>query len=180
VLEQSSQQVEVPAAELQVLHLRPEVIAEIVARVDQTRFPISVTSPTANAEQSRHSRPNAGARQSLEVPTDGSPVAVASEPVSNGSPPAALHSITNGSAESAPIMTSATYMPGMDDGLVDVIGVEKRNSLGRAGIASGGGRYSSRRPVGLARTQDQDRRDSVGSLHEERVGVSLTDKPMDD
>jgi len=58
------------------------------------------------------------------------------------------------------------------------IGVEKRNSLGRAAPA---GRPGGRRPVGLARmSQDQGKRDSVGSLDGGRVGVSLTDKPMDD
>lgn len=64
----------------------------------------------------------------------------------------------------------------MDDGL-DGIGVEKRNSLGRAAPARAAG---GRRPVGLARMSvDQGKRDSVGS-DGGRVGVSLTDKPMDD
>jgi hypothetical protein len=144
----------------------------------ETRFPVQV-SPTATTDQARHSRPAAAVRQSLEVPGDAGPVASA-EP-SNGTP---LHSITNGSE--LPSMTSATYVPGMGDGL-DEIGIEKRNSLGRSAPAAGG-RFANRRPVGYPRVSvDQSKRDSVGSVggHEDgvaggRVGVSLTDRPMDD
>jgi hypothetical protein len=72
----------------------------------------------------------------------------------------------------------------MGDGLDD-IGIEKRNSLGRTQA-----RFSGRRPVpGYNRMSgvEQGKRDSVGSLggYEDgsgggRMGVSLTDKPMDD
>jgi hypothetical protein len=148
----------------------------------ETRFPIQ-TSPTATTDHARHPRPTAGVRQSLEVPNEATPVTT--EPT-NATPAstahtAPLHNITNGSAQPAPVITSATYVPGMDDGMEDFGGIEKRNSLGRSGVASGGGRYAGRRPVGGARmSQDQSKRESVGSLHEDRVGVSLTDKPMDD
>jgi hypothetical protein len=150
----------------------------------ETRFPIQ-TSPTATADHARHPRSTAGVRQSLEVPNEAAPVPVATEPT-NGPPAstahaAPLHNITNGSAQPARVITSATYVPGMDDGMEDFGGIEKRNSLGKSGVASGGGRYAGRRPVGGARmSQDQGNRESVGSLHDERVGVSLTDKPMDD
>lgn len=122
-------------------------------------------------------------RQSLEVPGDAAPV-VAAEPT-NGAP---LQPITNGSVETPP-QASATYMPGVGDGLDD-IGVEKRNSLGRSGPAAGG-RYA-RRPVGLNRMSmdHANKRDSIASSGGNdsstdspvggRVGVSLTDKPMDD
>ena len=76
-------------------------------------------------------------------------------------------------------VTSATYIPGMADGLDD-IGLEKSNSLGRSAPVPGG-RYTGRKPVGARMSQDQGKRDSVGSIHEGgRIGVSLTDKPMDD
>jgi hypothetical protein len=142
----------------------------------ETRFPIQ-TSPTVVAEHARNPRVGAGnpVRQSLEVPSESStPTA---EP-GNGTTP--LQPITNGSADVP--QTSATYIPGVDDGMMDGIGVEKRNSLGRSSPAVGG-RFAGRKPVGLARvSQDQTKRDGVGSVHEDsgRVGVSLTDKPMDD
>lgn len=146
----------------------------------ETRFPIQ-TSPT-NAAEARTPRTTAGTRQSLEVPNDSAP-AVAAEPT-NGTP---LQPITNGSVD-APVQASATYMPGMGDGLDD-IGIEKRNSLGRSGPASGG-RYA-RRPVGVNRMsmEHTNKRNSVASLGGNessdspvsgRMGVSLTDKPMDD
>jgi len=142
----------------------------------ETRFPVQV-SPTATTDHARHPRPSAGMRQSLEVPSEAGP-AISAEPA-NGTP---LQSITNGSAEPSTV-TSATYIPGMGGGMDD-IGVEKRNSLGRSAPAAGG-RFAGRRPVGYGRmSADQSKRDSVGSVggHEEgpRVGVSLTDKPMDD
>ncbi len=144
----------------------------------ETRFPVQV-SPTATMDQARHPRPAAAVRQSLEVPGDAGP-AVPAEPA-NGT---ALHSITNGSEPQN--VTSATYVPSIGDG-IDGIGVEKRNSLGRAGPASGA-RFAGRRPVGYGRVSvDHSKRDSIGSAggHEDslsggRVGVSLTDKPMDD
>lgn len=156
----------------------------------ETRFPIQ-TSPTANTTHARNrdSRtPLPGARDSLEVPGESAPVVPAETANGSDSP---LKPITNGSSE-APPATSATYIPGMSDGMDD-IGVEKRNSLGRSGPAAGGSaRFSGRRPVGLARMSvDQSKRDSVGSMSSvkgdasedgagARVGVSLTDKPMDD
>jgi hypothetical protein len=150
----------------------------------ETRFPIatSVTSPTAN-DHTRAPRPagQSAMRQSLEVPADSAPPAAPVEPTNGIAPPEPLQDVTNGSADPAPAsVTSATYMPGMDDGMQE-IGVEKRNSLGRSGA-----KFPGRRPIGLARmSQDHlTNRDSVGSLagvHEHsRVGVSLEDKPMDD
>ncbi|KAH7305143.1 rho-GTPase-activating protein-like protein [Rhexocercosporidium sp. MPI-PUGE-AT-0058] len=143
----------------------------------ETRFPIQ-TSPTANSDHARNPRPAPGVRASLEVPGESAPV-VPSETANGTDSP--LKPITNGSSEAS--ATSATYIPGMGDGM-DEVGIEKRNSLGRSAPAASA-RFSGRRPVGLARmSQDQSKRDSVGSIggHEDgaRVGVSLTDKPMDD
>ncbi|KUJ07730.1 rho-GTPase-activating protein-like protein [Mollisia scopiformis] len=147
----------------------------------ETRFPIQ-TSPTHTTDTARTPRPTPGMRQSLEVPNESAPV-VAAEPT-NGTP---LQSITNGVAD-APA-ASATYMPGGSDGLDD-IGVEKRNSLGRSAPAPSA-RYG-RRPVGAGMNRmstDHSSRNSVASLGGNessdspvggRVGVSLTDKPMDD
>ncbi|RDL41418.1 GTPase activation, GAP [Venustampulla echinocandica] len=137
----------------------------------ETRFPIQ-TSPTA----SRSAGPQPTARQSLEVPSD---AAVKATEPPNGS-------VTNGSVEA---QTSATYIPGMDDGMGE-IGVEKRNSLGRQGPAAAS-RFPARRNPGLARmsqSHEQGKRDSVGSIvgHDDGVGdkfghgVTLTDRPMDD
>lgn len=148
----------------------------------ETRFPVQI-SPTATADHMRHNRASTAAtRHSLEVPNDAAPVPP--EPT-NGQP---LQSITNGSSEPQAPQTSATYIPGMDDGL-DPVGVVKRDSLGRSAPAAGG-RFAGRRPVpgGYNRMSvHEHKRDSVGSLggHEDgsgggRMGVSLTDKPMDD
>ncbi|EHK99807.1 putative Rho-GTPase-activating protein 8 [Glarea lozoyensis 74030] len=109
-------------------------------------------------------------------------------PVSSSAP---LQSITNGSSDTT--TTSATYMPGMDDGMMNEAisaeknSVEKRNSLGRAPAAVGG-RFGGRKPVALRMGQnhDQSKRDSVGSMSGyddgvgEKFGVTLVDKPMDD
>ncbi|TVY81846.1 Rho-GTPase-activating protein [Lachnellula suecica] len=140
----------------------------------ETRFPIA--SPTTATDHSRNPRgapTNAAARMSLEVPSEsGTPIAT--ESITTATP---LQSITNGISE-AP-HTSATYIPGMDDGMMGEIGVEKRNSLGRSAPAAA--RAGGRRPVGLGRVSvDQSKRDSVGSTDGGRVGVSLTDRPMDD
>jgi hypothetical protein len=144
----------------------------------ETRFPIQ-TSPTAVADHSRNPRSSLAtnaARQSLEVPNDASPVPAPAEPQNSNT---ALKDMTNGSAEREPVV-SATYMPGADDGMMDEIGIEKRNSLGRSAPAAGG-RFAGRRPIGIARmSQDQGKRDSVGSIEGRHEGVTLTDKPMDD
>jgi hypothetical protein len=133
----------------------------------ETRFPIQ-TSPTDHNRTPRMSHP----RHSLDVPAEPT-VPAAAEPT-NGT---ALHSITNITAE--PAQTSATYIPGMGDGLDD-ISVEKRNSLSRTSAAATN-RFSARRPVANRISQDQGKRDSVGSIGEHpRAGVSLSDKPMDD
>ena len=153
----------------------------------ETRFPIatSITAPTVN-DHTRASRAagQSAMRQSLEVPVESAPSVAPSEPT-NGTAPASasFRDITNGSADPAPAsVTSATYMPGMDDGMQE-IGVEKRNSFGRSGA-----KFAGRRPVGLARmsqdhitTSNRDSVASLGGVHEHRqVGVSLEDKPMDD
>jgi hypothetical protein len=152
----------------------------------ETRFPI-VASPTV--EQTRHPRPlvNPAARQSLEVPD--TPPTAHIEP-SNGTATASapLKPITNGTEERS--ITSATYMPGMDDPMMHVaeehvedVGIEKKNSLGRSGAPTS--RFA-RKPAGFSRmSQDAGKRDSVGSLHsidreDGSRGISLTDKPMDD
>ena len=148
----------------------------------ETRFPVQ-TSPT----NPRDKHPTT--RHSLEVPGD---AAITPPEPSPAAVPASapLQNVTNGSSEPP---TSATYMPGMDDGMMseaisaEKTGVEKRNSLGRAPAASGG-RFGGRKPVALRMSQshEQSKRDSVGSMSGyddgvgEKFGVTLTDKPMDD
>lgn len=151
----------------------------------ETRFPI-VASPTTS-DQTRHTRTatNPSTRHSLEVPDTPPKMAVETF---NGTASATvpMKSLTNGSGGKS--ITSATYMPGMDDGIdgpvIEDTGVEKRNSLGRSGATSGN-RFSGGKPGALSRmSQDQAKRDSVGSAQGSddgaKVGVSLTDKPMDD
>ncbi|PBP25150.1 Rho-GTPase-activating protein 8 [Diplocarpon rosae] len=140
----------------------------------ETRFPIAAASPTANTDHARTSRGHAGVRSSLEVPGEAAP---AVPETTNGTPDSPLKSITNGSDSPAP----AASIPGAEEGL-DGFAAEKRNSIGRGSAASAAGRFAARRS--LARMSlDQSKRDSVGSLLGEegaRLGVSLTDKPMDD
>ncbi|RDW77242.1 Rho-GTPase-activating protein-like protein [Coleophoma cylindrospora] len=147
----------------------------------ETRFPISTTtSPTTERAKQRDSLGGVLARQSLEVPGESSPKSETNGTLSPQSPP------SNDVAE-----TSATYIPGASpsfDGVQEESGVEKRNSLSRAAPATSN-RFSTRRPLSIARmSQDQaalvSKRESLSSLAEgegaARVGVSLTDKPMDD
>jgi len=120
---------------------------------------------------------NAAVRQSLEVPD--TPPSGSTEPT-NGSTgvTSPLQNITNGVPEEKTI-TSATYMPGMGDGMNDIeinTPTEKRESIGRTIPSS---RFSARKPVGVGRmSQDTTKRDSTSSDH--HVGVTLEDKPMDD
>lgn len=117
----------------------------------ETRFPISVASPTSATDRNnRSSVTGPSIRHSLEVPNDAA-APPTTEPA-NGSAPAPLTSITNVSNVSSASnggndspVTSATYIPGMSDGLMDDIGLEKQNSLGRSGRASG--RFSARKPM---------------------------------
>jgi hypothetical protein len=148
----------------------------------ETRFPIA--SPPMS-DQTRHPRPTAtvGAMHSLEVP-DTPPMKTVE--LANGAAATPPKSLSNGSGERS--ITSATYIPSMDDGMghsvPEDIGVEKKNSVERSGAPTPG-RFAGRKPVGLSRvSQDATKRDSVGSIHGSdesvRVGVSLTDKPMID
>ncbi len=156
----------------------------------ETRFPIQ-TSPTSPDQV----RARAPARQSLEVPKDSDAVpasAPEAAPTNGASVTVPLASITNGSTaatnEAVP-QTSATYIPGMGDGMDDILGgavsgVAKRDSLGRSGhVANNRFSLGGRRPVGGKRMSidqgGEKKRDSLVSLggHE---GVTLTDKPMDD
>lgn len=163
----------------------------------ETRFPVQ-TSPTATTDSTRNSR--GSVRQSLEVPSsaEASPVV---EPK-----PSPLSPLANGTEASTPSVTSATYMPGSGDGMEEAAvekrtslasvsslpAVEKRNSLGRGGQVS---RNSiGRKPYGNVARMSKNfdmvasgNRDSVGSIGEvpepaaeQKVGVSLEDKPMDD
>lgn len=159
----------------------------------ETRFPIQTSPPAHRGEHVTSPRGGAVARQSLEVPKDDGPVVspvLASEPITS-----TLQSSSNGSGEEKAPVTSATYMPGAPglDELMDG-GVEKRNSLGRAGAAGvGSSRFAGRKAVGVNRMSvvgvngvaaGENKRDSIASVTSEggsaRVGVSLTDKPMDD
>ncbi|KAI1005907.1 Rho-GTPase-activating protein 8 [Podosphaera aphanis] len=144
----------------------------------ETRFPI-ITSPT-DLRTSKSIRP------SLDVPLTGFEVLSAAETTAiNGMTLPPLTDISD-----IP-QTSATYIPGFDDGL-DAISVEKRNSLGRSSHSSSSNRYSARKSVGLTRigaNQDQPKRSSLIGLngmgddyaaHPARVGVNLTDRPIED
>lgn len=159
----------------------------------ETRFPVQ-TSPTATTDSTRNSR--GSLRQSLEVPSsaEDSPVV---EPK-----PSPLSSLANGTEQAS--VTSATYMPGSTDGMDEVSldkrtslppTVEKRNSLGRSSQVP---RNSiGRKPYGNVARMSKNfdmvaagNRDSVGSIGEvpepaaaaaeQKVGVSLEDRPMDD
>jgi hypothetical protein len=137
----------------------------------ETRFPIAATT-------------SAITHTTLEVPD--TPTMNTVE-LSNGATASPPKSTSNGSGERS--ITSATYIPGMDDEIShhpvpEDVGVEKKNSLGRSGAAPTS-RFAGRKPVGMSRkSQDATKRDSAGSLHgsddSTRVGVSLTDKPMID
>jgi hypothetical protein len=141
----------------------------------ETRFPIQ-TSPTATTDHARAHRGShpSIARHSLEVPD--SAAVVTAEPANGTVAP--LQPTTNGSSDQT--VTSATYMPGMDQGL-DGGSLEKRNSLGRAGA-----KVAGRRPIGLGSgvpSQEQITKVSTGSLGgvpEHEHGVNLVDRPMDD
>lgn len=148
----------------------------------ETRFPIA--SPPM-ADQTRQTRASTTSSVTLEIPSTPplKTVELANGATSTATPTKA---VSNGLAERS--ITSATYIPGMDDEighrLAEEVGVEKRNSLGRS-AAPPSSRFSGRKPVGLGRmSQDISKRDSVGSLQgsddSTRVGVSLTDKPMID
>lgn len=135
----------------------------------ETRFPV-MASPTMT-DQARHpAGRNSLTRQSLEVP-DTPPVG--NSEASNGSV-TAPRAATNGTEEKT--IMSATYVPGMDDGMIDSPSIEKRNSIGRSTPPSS--RFSGRKPVAMRMSADPSKRDSVGSDHQ--IGVTLTDAPMDD
>jgi len=139
----------------------------------ETRFPV-MASPTTN-DHSRHPPApvrHSVARQSLEVPD--SPAIGSTE--SNGSAAPPKPPKTNGTEENSGSGMSATYVPGMDDVMMDSP-IEKRNSLGRAGGNVPSSRFSGRKPVAM-RMGNEAKRDSVGSEHQ--VGVQLTDAPMGD
>lgn len=147
----------------------------------ETRFPIA--SPTMS-DHPRHPRPiiTGSTVHSLEIPNT---PPMKSVELANGAAGTPTKTHANGSGERS--ITSATYIPGMDDELARQVsedgGVEKRNSQGRSGAS--GTRFNGRKAVGIARlSQDTSKRDSVGSLNgsddNSRVGVSLTDRPMDD
>lgn len=149
----------------------------------ETRFPIASSAYPAHGHRSRDtvgttgssssgSRPN-----SLEVP--GELPAHQIDPIAS----APLQLVTNDSGEHAP-MSAVSAIDGVAD---ENAGVEKRNSLGRSSPAT---RFAANRKSGGLKRQSlhmgDHKRDSVGSLRDVEgaegrpVGVSLTDKPMDD
>ncbi|APA09180.1 hypothetical protein sscle_04g039500 [Sclerotinia sclerotiorum 1980 UF-70] len=168
----------------------------------ETRFPVQ-TSPTATTDSTRNSR--GSTRQSLEVPSsaEASPVV---EP--KPSPLSSLVNGTEASVASATYMPGSGSVSGSISGSVSGSGdgtdevtlekrtsfpaVEQRNSLGRGGQVS---RNSiGRKPYGNVARMSKNfdmvaagNRDSVGSIGEvpepaaeQKIGVSLEDKPMDD
>lgn len=126
-----------------------------------TRFPVN-TSPTSSTTQSgnRQSIGSVVNRNSLDVPGSED-----STPSSNGS---------NGDytpVKSAPL-SSVEAVAASDDST----GIEKRNSLGRSGVA--GNRLSQ---ASLRKPVTTPAKSTLGAGKEDRpVGVSLTDAPMDD
>lgn len=144
---------------------------------ETSRFPIQ-TSPTDQRT------PRSTTRHSLEVPGGFDSILGNEATITNS---AALHSITN--ASEIP-HTSATYIPGSDDTL-DGISVEKRNSLVRpTPVPPIPNRFTSRKSVGLSRmglNQDINPRNNILSnmntlgddFANNRIGVNLTDKPME-
>lgn len=136
----------------------------------ETRFPIH-PSPAVAADINK-SRNSVGSpiRHSLEVPsTESSPI------VESGTGMQPLPAVTNGSGEH-----NASALPSATDGIMDEIGVEKRNSLGRSSHATGPKRLAQpRRPAGGAGRQNVDTARQDGYEHRP-VGVSLVDAPMDD
>ncbi|KAA8575878.1 hypothetical protein EYC84_004964 [Monilinia fructicola] len=141
----------------------------------ETRFPVQ-TSPTATTDSARNSR--GSVRQSLEVPSsaEASPVV---EPK-----PSPLSPLANGAETS---VTSATYMPAAGDVIIDELALGRSGQMSRNSIG--------RKPYGNVARMSKNfdmvasgNRDSVGSIGEvpepaaaeQKVGVSLEDKPMDD
>jgi hypothetical protein len=123
----------------------------------ETRFPVA-PSPTAAAELKKaHNPAGAAARNSLEIPgsTEASPIV-------DGHVGAPLQSITNGSGEHG-----TTYSDG----------TEGETGMGRTGHAATARMAQARRATpGVARQ-------SLGKsevVEHRPVGVSLTDRPMDD
>jgi hypothetical protein len=122
----------------------------------ETRFPVA-PSPTVAAELKKVHNPPAAARNSLEIP--GSTEA---SPIIDGHIGAPLQSITNGSGEH-----TATYSDG----------TEGEAGMGRTSHVATARMGQARRPTpGVARQ-------SLGKsevVEHRPMGVSLTDRPMDD
>ncbi|KAI9832374.1 MAG: hypothetical protein M1819_004362 [Sarea resinae] len=150
----------------------------------ETRFPIQ-TSPTAASERMR------GARHSLEVPgsNDSSPTIENSTPGHKISD--SIHTTTNGNTEKGSEMPSTNGSTPEADNSTP----EKRESMGRSSGVPSAGRLPRKAAANLQRqslTGSVTNRDSLGSLNgsvtsstaneesDRPVGVSLTDKPMDD
>lgn len=142
----------------------------------ETRFPVATSSsPTA----SRGSKTSSGVdRNSLEVPsTDG---ASATEKEDEKPSATVLGPATNGAGEfGAPLTT-------VPDGMEDIT-LSKRDSLGRSGHATKNS--LARKQLGTGGLNRQSLVSVSGGNNENsgsemsdssRVGVSLTDKPMDD
>jgi hypothetical protein len=135
----------------------------------ETRFPIVASA--VNPVDVHKSRNSVGSpiRAGLALEVPGS---VESSPVVEGgvSGIQPLRTVTNGSD---PVVS----LP-VPDGIVDEVGVEKRNSLGRSGHVTAGKRLATARRGGSTSRARQ----SVDStqLEQRPVGVSLVDAPMDD
>lgn len=133
----------------------------------ETRFPIQ-TSPTTTANK-RQSIGNV-IRNSLEVPGS----ADANADSSAGT--ASSQNLVNGSGDYDPVVPATST-----DSVADDVNLEKRNSLGRSGHAGAARLAQARR--GAAGPGKQ----SLGNIGKQDmpeshrpVGVSLTDRPMDD
>lgn len=137
----------------------------------ETRFPIQ-TSPAVTTE-SRGSRSSLGGvanRNSLDIPGAETPLSTETHPSSNTPQPT-----TNGSGEHSSHTSISSA-----DGILEEAGVEKRNSLGRAGYAGAGRLAQARKPHG-ASSLHKHNTSSLGKNEDSRPqGVSLTDKAMDD
>ena len=140
----------------------------------ETRFPVATAGSPATSRVSKSSVD----RNSLEVPgTDGTGSAKAEEeekPTTSAT--SGPLSDTNGNAFGAPLTTVPL------DG-VEEITLSKRDSLGRPGHAA---KHSlARKQPGTSSLKrhslaSMSNNENSGSEDSSRVGVSLTDKPMDD
>ena len=143
----------------------------------ETRFPVATISSPVTNRGSKTSFGSGVDRNSLEVPSaDAAPAAEKEEEKQSAT---VLGPVTNGSSEfGAPLTT-------VPDGMEEIT-LTKRDSLGRSGhatkhsLARKQPGSSSLKRQSLVSVSGGGNNENSGSEDSSRVGVSLTDKPMDD